>query len=328
MNGMTEFTPKNLGDKNSIRAHIKPAPNGYKPTAHDKLEYEGFDLMPLEWKIPEGHIDVHAIAIATNYKAPVVERNDGEGADIGRRQLIEEGEAIFEIEDFFSMRDMEVHRQLGGDGGDDEVIPGQGWTKTYFGDSVNNGYCDGTSTSMCGRSEQSDCLMYGHNDGHGGIAGDGLSGWLVIQIPRVRYGLIGAKFEYWSVRDLSRTREWTEVNNGLTYDVTPYKPPENEAEEQLWDGTTRKLKATIPPFPEDSQFDFAINGKIMKTMDLKEFETYQKEIGYNVAVLPILDDEEMAERDWDGESMELGIRLRSETQPRDLVVNFNHIYYA
>ena len=66
----------------------------------------------------------------------------------------------------------------------------------------------------------------------------------------------------------------------------------------------------------------------MKTMDLKEFETYQKEIGYNVAVLPILDDEEMAERDWDGESMELGIRLRSETQPRDLVVNFNHIYYA
>ena len=57
MNGMTEFTPKNLGDKNSIRAHIKPAPNGYKPTAHDKLEYEGFDLMPLEWKIPEGHID-------------------------------------------------------------------------------------------------------------------------------------------------------------------------------------------------------------------------------------------------------------------------------
>jgi hypothetical protein len=28
-----------------------------------------------------------------------------------------------------------------------------------------------------------------------GIAGDGLSGWLVIQIPRVRYGLIGAKFE-------------------------------------------------------------------------------------------------------------------------------------
>lgn len=66
------------------------------------------------------------------------------------------------------MRDMEVHRQLGGDGGDDEVIPGQGWTKTYFGDSVNNGYCDGTSTSMCGRSEQSDCLMYGHNDGHGG----------------------------------------------------------------------------------------------------------------------------------------------------------------
>lgn len=127
---------------------------------------------------------------------------------------------------------------------------------------------------------------------------------------------------------MSRTREWTEVNNGLTYDVTPYKPPENEAEEQLWDGTTRKLKATIPPFPEDSQFDFAINGKIMKTMDLKEFETYQKEIGYNVAVLPILDDEEMAERDWDGESMELGIRLRSETQPRDLVVNFNHIYYA
>ena len=122
---------------------------------------------------------------------------------------------------------------------------------------------------------------------------------------------------------MPKTKEWTEVNNGKTFDTTPYKFPEEE--EQIWDGTVhqRRLKKEIPAYPEDSKFDFAINGEIIKTMDLEEFEAYKQEIAYNVAIMPILDDIKMAEQ-----PVELGIRLRSEKKPRDLVINFNHFYYA
>ena len=63
-------------------------------------------------------------------------------------------------------------------------------------------------------------------------------------------------------------------------------------------------------------------------MDLDEFMFFAQEMAYNNAHYPILDDPEMANRDWDGEPAELGIRLRSETDPRALVLSVNYIYYA
>ena len=344
MKGMTEFTPRNLGDINSIRYNIKAAPNGYKPAWYEHDEYEGFDLMPLTYKIPEDDIDVHAIAIATNYKAPVFEGGNGaddEEADVGRRALRKTTHENEEKEPMGSL--VGVERKLKEIGNknpstafqanrvlyDNEVIPGQGWTKMGFA-IPSIGYCDGSTMSTCKRHKDSDCLLYGHNDSHGGIAGDGLSGWLVIQIPKLKLGIITAKFEWWSTRDLHRTKDWTEVNDGKTTDTTPYEHDTAE-EARVWDGSVderRRLKAAIPEYPEDSKFDFALNGKIFKTMDLDEFKFFRAEMNYNNAHFAIMDDQEMATRDWDGEPAELGIRLRSETDPRALVLTVNHIYYA
>ena len=344
MNGMTEFSPRNLGDKNSIRYHLKAAPNGYKPAWYEHDEYDGFDLMPLTYQIPEDEIDVHAIAIASNYKAPVFEGGgaDNEEADVGRRALrkatdmnerkepsinssVEVERKSKEVEKKSSPTDLQANRVLY----DDEVIPGQGWVKYGFGDP-NIGYCDGSTMSYCKRHSSNGCLLYGHNDSHGGIGGDGLSGWLVIQIPKLKYGLITAKFEWWSIRDMKKTKDWTEVNNGKTMDTTPYEH-DTEEEVHMWDGDVedrRRLKTPPTPYPEDSKFDFALNGKIFRTMEIEEFRFHAAEMNYNNAHYPILDDEEMAKRDWDGEPVELGIRLRSETDPRQLTLNVNHIYYA
>ena len=60
------------------RAHVEydfltlvhPAPNGYKPDFLEYNVYDGFDLLPLSQAIPDGDIDVHAIAIATTSPAP------------------------------------------------------------------------------------------------------------------------------------------------------------------------------------------------------------------------------------------------------------------
>ena len=103
---------------------------------------------------------MHAIAIATNYKASHVKKNDDErGGNVSKRILkrISEEEIISEQETLH--RSTEQHTSM---------IPGQGWVKAIFGGHDNNGYCDGTSMSTCARGPKNDCLLYGHNDGHGG----------------------------------------------------------------------------------------------------------------------------------------------------------------
>jgi hypothetical protein len=43
---------------------------GYKPEFKDSIVYKGFDLLPYKQKVPDGEIDVHAIAIATTTPPP------------------------------------------------------------------------------------------------------------------------------------------------------------------------------------------------------------------------------------------------------------------
>lgn len=74
MSGMTEWTPKNNPDVNNIHSRIKPDKHGYVPTLADPL-YTGTDVVPLIWKVPEGDVDVHAIAIASTYPAPELDQS-------------------------------------------------------------------------------------------------------------------------------------------------------------------------------------------------------------------------------------------------------------
>jgi len=170
---------------------------------------------------------------------------------------------------------------------------------------ANPGNCDGTSTGYCGRKSSSTCLLSGHSDYRGGILGDALSGWLVMNIPKVEAGLIMVKFESWHLtRESKGTRGWKEVNNGK-YDRD----------------RDRGLKDKAPPLPDDFFFDYAINGEVT-SLGLEEFNNARKIPQRVVEIITILDDPEMEAM----ENLEVAFRLRN--CGRDCVFKFTHLYWA
>lgn len=93
----------------------------------------------------------------------------------------------------------------------------------------------------------------------------------------------------------------------------------------------RRLKAPPAPQPDDLAFDIAINGKIVKTMDKTEFMSWGKAIVQNFALWPLMDDVEWAKREWgdrDGEDVEVAVRLRCPSDPRQCRAGVSHVYYA
>ena len=64
-------------------------------------------------------------------------------------------------------------------------------------------------------------LLRGHNDGRGGLVFDSFSGWLILNLLRVRSGIIVLKMECWhKVNRAWKTQGWTSINNhkGVTDD--------------------------------------------------------------------------------------------------------------
>ena len=195
MHGMGDFTPINLGYANSIRAHMKAPPDGWTkvPGSEKNTAYSGVDLLPLSWKIPQGEVDVHAIAIATTYARPQIDHKwydeeEDEDAESSRLLRHDNSRKFYQLD--------QKNRRLS-QSSEETIIPGRGWGVNP--QKTNNditGYCDGSTNSYdCQRSELSNCLLSGHNDGRNTISGDGYSGWLVIQIPKLKEGLIAAKIE-------------------------------------------------------------------------------------------------------------------------------------
>lgn len=190
------------------------------------------------------------------------------------------------------------------------------------------GFCDGSAQSECKREKNSDCLQYGANDNHLDVHGNALSGWLVFQLPKVREGIILARIEWWcgSEKANSLTKGWTEVDDGKTLDTTPLDPANagGGGSRQRFLGGKAKHETHIP---EDLEMDIAINGEITHTMKRDEFIDNTKEFVKNVAVFPLLNDESMAQKDWEGEPMEAAIRFRTKKQPQQTYC-VSHIYYA
>ena len=219
--GMGQETPTNRGRHNSIAAYIKPASNGYKPDYEEEPLYEGVDVLPREWIVPKGEVDVHAIAIVSTYAPPALDQSwtddngdadsDAEEADASRRMLRKAATELLSIPSKLeSGSDAALNAEEGAGAGadavagiaaprvlaadDDRVFPGQGWGLVSQSVSKNS-YCDGSPVSWCKRTTSNNCLMYGHNDGRPVVAGDGQSGWIVITIPEVKEGLIFARME-------------------------------------------------------------------------------------------------------------------------------------
>lgn len=189
--GMGQFSPVNLGQQNSVMYHAKKGANGMpKPLRH--ALYQGPDVMGLNFKVPKGEVDVHAIAIATNYEAPQLDhlwKDEGdddeveEDAEASRRWLRDE-------------HDRNSSSNVKRETSESTIVPGEGWGSSWPDSRTIEGYCDGSSNSECGRTYDGNaCLIATNNDGRESIAGDATSGWLVINVPNVKEGFIYGKLE-------------------------------------------------------------------------------------------------------------------------------------
>uniref|UniRef100_A0A7S4K3H2 Uncharacterized protein n=1 Tax=Odontella aurita TaxID=265563 RepID=A0A7S4K3H2_9STRA len=233
MKGFGDWTPRRNPSESSLLAVMKPAPNGYVPHPSMPTEFAGINVMPLIQRVPDGEVDVHAIALASTKPAPRLDHSM-EGGEEERRKL---AELSHEAVQSRSRRAHTIHerrkralrekelaeqrsqkcRRVEGDG-TVEIVPGRGW---LWGQEAH--FCDGSYNSECGRQRGSDCLISGHNDGRGGFVGGGLSGWFVLTLPKVKEGLILMRMEYWmgGPGGNALTKDWTEENGGKTNDAEP-----------------------------------------------------------------------------------------------------------
>ena len=316
LKGMTQFTPVSRGNDNSILKNMKTAPNGYRPKQLEGL-YEGVDILPPFWKVPEGDVDVHAIALASTYAPSELDHSwvddsdneDAEEAENSRRMLRNAATERIAVNthddavDSTAIEAVEAERNLSGD----EVVPGQGWNIAEGRGEEITGYCDGSPMSSdCKRSENRNCLLSNQNDGRSQIVGDALSGWVVVNVPDVKEGLIFARIQWWGARNMPYTKGWTEVNNGIKYGE---------------DGN-RLLGGKVTDWPDDFEIDIAVNGKIIKTYGYEEFKAKIGEIAYNESFYPLVDDKEATG------NVEVGIRIRSEKDPHLAAIGITHIYWA
>ena len=345
---------------------IQPAPNGYKPHWVEGNWYSGFDVLPYIQKIPDGHVDPHAIAIATTFPEPeldhdwVEDKDDSnstgdEGADKPptRRWLREATRRAFHnkpnIVDAGSLQLTERRaksqpRRLGDEA--EAITPGRGWVAAAW--RPDEGFCDGSPQSECNRAEHNKCMAIGHNDNHREVRGNSLAGWLVFSVPNVKEGIILARMEWWCGGSELLTEGWSEVNNGQTLDTTPWNVTEpwsklatrrltvDEQEPPMYPDDYDHHRRLGKPTPDqlvhdDFKMDIAINGKITKTMEREEWISHIGEMSKNCAVWPLMDDISYAERDWadgdEGETVEVAIRFRQDSQPHQGYC-LSHIYYA
>ena len=197
LHGMGEFAPINLGLANSIRKNAK---NDFLDDEFEE-KYSGINVQPLSWKIPNGEVDVHAIAIASTYQKPQVDHRWYDEGDDDDTEEDAESSRLLRSEnkkDNFNSKEALAVNQSDRNLSEDEpaLVPGKGWgIFSQSGDEIT-GYCDGSMMSHnCHRSKNNNCLLSGHNDSRNTISGDGLSGWLIVQIPKLKEGLIFAKVE-------------------------------------------------------------------------------------------------------------------------------------
>ena len=315
----TEFTPRADPDESSIRKLIVPAPNGYIPhlPSDEYNLYNGPNLLLPDLKTPDGKVDVHAIAIASTNKTKTSQRRSlkSEKEDKGLKAKKTKDKSLNKNSRSKSAM---------------AIVPGRGWSLYHH----PAGFCDGSAQSECNRGPKNECLLYEHNDAHGGILGDGLSGWLVIRLEGMKEGIVLARIESWIGKEAnSLTKDWKEVNNGMTYDETPYIFPQkvdtNTQNEDNGKGRTRRLKGPPDPLPDDLVFEIAIDGEIKAKWSRDEFEKQRHSVAYNLDMFVLMDDPKMSEtlKDEDtGKTVEVAIRLSGVK--REATFSLTHIYWA
>jgi len=218
-------------------------------------------------------------------------------------------------------------RQLDGAG----IVPGKGWQVV----DEPPGRCDGEYDSICGRAKGSDCPLWGHHDHRGMVAGHEYSGWLVMEIPDVKAGIIMIKLFTWiEAGKITRTEGWTSVNNEQrrlrdaagnhsgSFETTN-EDASNHAdyvESEKFADDSRHL--TISDLPDTFAFDYSINGKI-STLNKAEFVEKIQNVQRVIEIITLLDDPNFTKV-----STKVEVAFRMRGCGRICTFGLTHVYWA
>jgi len=305
MKAKTQFTPRANPNESALTSIIKPTSDGYIPTNDEAMLYEGPDEHNTCFDIPEGEIDVFNVVT-------------------GRRQLNVGFQSLSvpdtpKIGDSMNDSLTPLTRNL-----EDSITPGKGWQVT----GEPQGLCDGTYNATCGRSTNSECVLYGHHAGRGAIIGNEFSGWLVMSLNDLKEGIIILKLHTWHKENESTiTKGWTSVGNKRrrlrSYD-NPGQPNDFafDSATSVENDRRRLISYDTPELPDDFTFDYAIDGKIT-TLTKSQFLEQKKKIQRVVETITILDDPNFT-----SESKDVEIAIRLRRSGRGIVFGVSHVYWA
>lgn len=208
--------------------------------------------------------------------------------------------------------------------------------------------CDGSYYSFCGREASNNCLLSGHNDNRGGIFFDAYSGWLILNVPAMKAGLLMLRMETWHVDGAcTKTKGWTCENNEncnparrlgsssaespLTENDTSPVIEDDElphwmvAPPSYWTGDddsesparSRSLKTKIPPMPycDEFTFEFAIDGKIT---------SWDKDNIEGGLMYTLMDDSTFMQ----GKTKDIELAIRQTGCGRTKPLHLTHVYWA
>jgi hypothetical protein len=299
---------------------LRPAADGYVPRNEAKLSYEGPD-------VHNKCYDVHGIDVL----AVIAGRRRLD--ELQSREPVSEWEEWNEPPEAAMLHEQIVtnttpsqlptgldtpSRRLGGSG----IVPGKGWQ--VIGEPA--GTCDGEYDSICGRSITSDCPLRGHHDERGFLGGTEYSGWVVMDIPDMKEGILMLKFWHWrKAEEVTRTDGWTTVNNEKrmlrSAALSNYTDVSDDEYEYL-DSESQPNQRRRLDIPDGFLFDYAINGKIT-TLNKEQFTEKLKSVQRVIDIITLLDDPNFTKAPT---NVEVAFRMRE--CGRECTLALTHVYWA
>jgi hypothetical protein len=225
--------------------------------------------------------------------------------------------------------------------------PGKGIYPHFY---TGSDGCDGTLDSWCDRGLDNNCMLRAHNDGRNGFFFDSLSGWLIVNIPKVKRGYIVIKVETWhfpgedpltegwtavdneSLEGESvRTLRWSDTKRNVTihhkkdasFPADHISSPPDIATSTS--GNFRQLKKKKEHKPCDAfRFEYAIDDRPLISLGddkLKAYPYYHMQ--RVVETLTLLEEQES----WT-EERDVQLAIRITGCERDRVWSLNNVYWA
>jgi hypothetical protein len=315
MKGRTEFTPRAYPSMSSIRSLMSQEMLLHIDPAPDVV-YNPPDVFNPSLHPPEGAIDVLSIVEAGPPFRPVL------------------------VPDYFSTFYKKPRFSS-----PPKVPVGKGVSLDA---EAGDPFCDGTVDSWCSRGKHETCLLKGANDGRHGLLFDGYSGWVVLNIPDVKNGLIMVKVETWHPGGaVAKTKGWNSINNeeekaqrklassqpnpgfNSRHNMTTAAPfLHSYSEIYSSRNLKRKKKGGGPqeePFCDEFQLEYAIDGNIT-TLNVTDFNTLRVKgaIQRVIELFVLLNDREYN----NGDEKEVEVGLRITGCSRKKTFKLSHIYWS